>query len=148
MSATDATLSVVCAQCASINRIPFSKRLDKPICGKCQSSLLPAHPVSLSDASFAKFVSRCDVPIVVDFWAAWCSPCRAMAPAFEEAAIELSPDMILAKLDTDASPQTASRFAISGIPTLILFHRGNEITRQSGVMGTQQIKQWASSSIK
>ena len=139
---TNQTLNLVCSDCSSVNRIPVDRIADGPICGRCKSALLPTQPVELTDATFGKFIARSGVPILVDFWAAWCGPCRMMAPSFAEAAAELSPQVILAKLDTDAASQTASQFSLSGIPTIILFNRGAEIARQSGAMNTPQIVQW------
>ena len=138
-------LNFVCANCTSVNRVPQSRLADKPVCGKCKQSLLPGHPVELTDANFQKFVSRTDVPVVIDFWAAWCGPCRLMAPAFAEAATQLTPNVLLAKLDTEAAAQTASAFDIQGIPCLIAFRNGNEVARQTGAMNTSQIMEWANS---
>lgn len=138
-------MNFVCSQCAAVNRVPESKLDDKPICGKCKQLLLPSHPVELTDQDFAKFITRTDVPVVVDFWAPWCGPCRIMAPAFSEAAEQLSPHIILAKLNTEGSPRTSAQYAISGIPTVILFRSGNEVSRQSGVLNSSQIVQWARS---
>lgn len=137
-------MNLVCPACLAVNRVPESKLHDKPVCGKCKQALLPTHPIELTEATFAKFIAKTDVPVLVDFWAAWCGPCRMMAPAFAEAAIQLSPRILLAKLDTEAAPQTAARFNISGIPTIILFKAGREVARRSGAMSAQQIIQFVS----
>ncbi|MGB7347235.1 MAG: thioredoxin [Pirellulaceae bacterium] len=132
-------LNLVCSQCVSVNRVPPSKTYNKPLCGKCKTHLLPNYPVELTDASFAKFIQRTDVPVLVDFWATWCGPCRMMAPAFKEAAAQLSPRFILAKLDTDAAPQTSAQFSITSIPTLVLYKNGVEVAQRAGVHDAQQI---------
>ena len=138
-------LNFVCPNCLSVNRVPESRLGDQPVCGKCKQPLLPEHPVELTDANFEKFVSRTDVAIIIDFWAEWCGPCRMMAPEFAAAAAQLSPQILLAKLDTDAASRTAQAFNIQGIPCLIAFLNGGEIARQSGAMKTSQIVQWANS---
>ena len=138
-------LNFVCPSCSSVNRVPESRLNDQPVCGKCKQTLFPDHPVELTDANFQTFVTRTDIPVIIDFWAAWCGPCRMMAPAFAAAAAQLTPRILLAKLDTDSASRTASAFDIQGIPCLIAFRQGREIARQSGAMSTPQIVQWANS---
>jgi thioredoxin 2 len=146
MSKTDAgasnALHIVCPHCATINRVPPARLAEQPKCGKCSRPLFTAHPVELTAASFDAHAGRNDIPLVVDFWAPWCGPCRVMAPAYEQAAQLLEPHYRLAKLDTDAEPALATRFGIRSIPTLALFHGGREIARQAGAMGAQDIVRW------
>ena len=133
---------VICPNCATANRLDAARALDDPVCGKCGTALLDGKPVTLDDSRFERFVSRNDLPVVVDFWATWCGPCLAMAPQFEQAARQLRGDAILAKVDSDANPQASSRFGIRSIPTLVLLRNGKEIKRQAGAVQAAQIVSW------
>lgn len=136
---------IVCPHCAAVNRIPSTRLDDKPKCGKCKKSLFTGHPIELTDQNFAKFITNSDLPVVVDFWAEWCGPCKMMAPAFAEASAKLEPNVILAKLNTEVAQQTAAQFGIRSIPSIIMFKNGKEVSRQAGALNTQQIIQWAQS---
>ena len=136
-------MHVACPQCQATNRVPDERLRDDPVCGRCGQSLLPAAPVELDDSNFDAFVARSDLPVVVDFWAAWCGPCRMMAPQFEAAARDLKGRAVLVKVDSDASPRTAGRFAIRSIPTLVKLDHGQEVKRQAGVVQSSQIVAWA-----
>ena len=144
MSATAASaesLHVSCPHCATTNRVGRSRLADAPTCGNCKAPLFTGQPFALTTADFARHING-DVPVVVDFWAAWCGPCRMMAPAYEQAAARVAPGVQLAKLDTEAEPEIASRYGIRSIPTLIAFRNGREIARQSGALPLPQLIQW------
>ena len=137
-----ATQQIVCPHCHTVNRIPSTRKADDPNCGKCHEALFDSHPVSLAGASFQKHINRNDIPVVVDFWADWCGPCKMMAPAYEKAASILEPEVRLAKLDTQAEQAIAAQFQIRSIPTMVLFRNGQEIARQSGAMRAPDIVRW------
>lgn len=137
-----APIIVVCPHCASANRLPAQRLADKPVCGKCSRPLFDGHPIELDEAAFDAHVGRNDIPVVVDFWAPWCGPCHMMAPAVAQAARQLEPRYRLAKLNTDELQAIAGRYGIRSIPTLILFHHGQEVARQSGAMDAGSLVRW------
>jgi thioredoxin 2 len=136
---------IICPHCVAVNRIPAERLADAPNCGKCHDALFTGQPLELDSNSFQQHVSRNDIPLLVDFWAPWCGPCKMMAPVFEQAAKELEPRMRVAKLNTENAPAIAAQYQIQSIPTLALFRGGREIARQPGAMGTADIVRWATS---
>ena len=135
-------MHIVCPHCAAVNRLPAERMTAEPKCGKCKRPVFTAHPVELNQASFQRHISRSDIPVVVDFWAPWCGPCKMMAPSFEEAAAVLEPRVRLAKLNTENEQAIAAQYAIRSIPTLVIFENGQEVARQPGAMMGQDIVRW------
>ena len=138
---------VVCPGCQTPNRIPAVRLADRPRCGKCKQPLFTGHPIVLTDQTFDLHLTRGEVPLVVDFWAPWCGPCRMMAPFFEQVAAELEPSLRFAKVNTDDNPNLAQRYGINSIPTTALFKGGREVARQAGAMNLPQLRQWVQSQI-
>ena len=136
------SLHIVCPHCNSVNRLPSARAAEEPKCGKCSKPLFVAQPLDLTDSNFQTHVSRSDIPVVVDFWAPWCGPCKMMAPAFAQAASELEPSFRLAKLNTDTETSTAAQFRIQSIPTIAIFRHGEEVARQPGAMSAADIVRW------
>lgn len=134
-------MHLVCTACGATNRIPEARLRDQPVCGKCGAALMAADPANLDDASLPAFLAKTELPVLVDFWAAWCGPCKMMAPNFAQAARQM-PEVRFVKIDTDAAPQASSRYAIRSIPTLILFDRGREVARLAGAVAAGELMDW------
>lgn len=141
-------MHIVCPHCHTTNRVRKDQLSSAPDCGQCKKPLFQAHPVALDEAAFDRHIGRNQIPVLVDFWAPWCGPCRMMAPAYEQAAKTLEPRFRLAKVDTEAVPALGARYNIRSIPTLALFKDGKEIARQPGAMGAADIVRWAQSHLR
>jgi len=135
-------LHIVCPVCHTVNRIPSGRLAQQPRCGKCKHALFTGHPLELTSGHFQQHIARNDIPVVVDFWADWCGPCKMMAPAYAQAAANLEPKVRFAKLNTEQEQDIAAQYHIRSIPTLIMFKAGREIARQSGAMQAGEIVRW------
>ena len=137
------SLHIVCPHCDAVNRVGRERLTDQPVCGKCAKALFTGQPLEVNSDRFNKHISRNDIPVLVDFWAEWCGPCKMMAPAYHQAAQRLEPQMRLLKVDTESARDVSARYNIRSIPSLMVFHRGQELARQPGAMDTGNIVAWA-----
>lgn len=145
MTVATESLHVVCPHCHTTNRVAATDLSATPDCGKCHRPLFDGHPAPLDEAAFDKHIARSQLPVLVDFWAPWCGPCRMMAPQFEAAAKQLEPHVRLVKVDTEEAQGLAARYNIRSIPTVALFVNGREVARQPGAMGAADIVRWTRS---
>jgi thioredoxin 2 len=139
---------LVCPHCDAVNRIPDTKLADHPKCGRCKEPLFTGSPVELTDQTFDKHLKRNDIPLVVDFWAPWCAPCKMMAPHFKSVTSNLEPRLRFAKLNTEQAQRTASQFNIRSIPTVAIFRNGREVARQAGAMDAGRLSQWIQAQLR
>ncbi|MCL8484266.1 MULTISPECIES: thioredoxin TrxC [Bradyrhizobium] len=142
------TFQLVCGHCGQINRLPAGRAPTQGKCGKCHAPLFSGHPIEVDQAAFERHVAHSDLPLLVDVWAPWCGPCRAIAPMFARAAEALEPRVQLLKLNSDEAPEISAKFGISGIPTLLLLQKGRELARISGAMDSQRIVAWTLSGLR
>jgi len=136
------SLIVACPHCSKLNRVPEAKLNANGTCGSCKAALFASKPININQTNFNNQVMKSEIPILVDFWASWCGPCKMMAPVLTDAATEFEPQLRIGKLNTEEEQMLGGQFNIRSIPTLVLFHHGKEIERVSGAMNLQQLKQW------
>jgi len=136
---------LICAHCGAINNVPAQRLGDHPVCGKCKKPIMTGAPLELNETGFNRYVSKSDQPLLVDFWAAWCGPCKMMAPVFTQAAQQLEPQFRLIKVNTEVEQNLAGRLRIQSIPTLAIYKNGQEVIRQPGAMALNDLLRWARS---
>jgi thioredoxin 2 len=139
---------LVCPHCEAINRVPDDKLTDNPKCGRCKSQLFTGEPIELSEQSFAKHLQKNDLPLVVDFWAPWCGPCKMMGPHFKTVTAQLEPYLRFAKLNTEQAQRVAAQYNIRSIPTVAIFRNGRELARQPGAMDAHMLTQWIQTQLR
>lgn len=141
-------MKIACPQCHKLSRVPEARLAEKPKCGHCKAPLFVGKPVDLGVNDFRQHAVNSELPLLVDFWAPWCGPCKTMGPQFEAAAAALEPKMRLAKVNTQVETTIGQQYQIRSIPTIILLYQGHEIARQAGAMSARHIEVWANNALE